>query len=70
MQLLGHASLNWSLKRLESATVAGFSLPEPVIVAGLAFLLFGEILTKIQIVGSVILLVGIAQSLMGRSPEV
>ena len=69
-QLFGHTSLNWCFKRLGSVTVAASSLLEPVIAAGLAFLLFGEILTTIQLLGSVVLLVGVALSLMGGGPVV
>ena len=68
-QLVGHTTLNWCLRHLGSATVAASSLLEPVFAAILAFAFFGERLTGVQILGGIILLIGISVSLRGRERE-
>ncbi len=59
-QLLGHTAFNWSLRYLSATFVATAILGEPIGSALLAFFLFNEQFAPLQLVGFVILLVGIA----------
>lgn len=59
-QLLGHTAFNWSLRHLSATFVAVSILGEPIGSALLAWLLFGERLAPVQMLGFVLILVGIA----------
>lgn len=58
-QLIGHTTFNWALRRLPAPTVAMAILGEPVGAAILAWLLFGEDATPIQLAGFALLLAGV-----------
>jgi drug/metabolite transporter (DMT)-like permease len=58
-QLLGHTAFNWALQRLAPAVIALAILGEPVGSALLAWLLFGEILSPLQLTGFALVLAGI-----------
>lgn len=69
-QLLGHTSLNWSLKHITATTVAVLILIEPVGSGVLAYIFLGEGVTTMQAFGSVLILAGIFVSMLqppGRS---
>ena len=65
-QLLGHTSFNWALAHLSTTFVALSILGEPVGSAIFAYFLFGETFMPIQLVGFVLLLVGIGMGVLGE----
>jgi drug/metabolite transporter (DMT)-like permease len=65
-QLLGHTSLNWALAHLSTTFVALATLGEPVGSTIFAYFLFGETFAPIQLVGFVLLLVGIGMGALGE----
>ncbi|HEU5101214.1 MAG TPA: DMT family transporter [Roseiflexaceae bacterium] len=71
-QLLGHTAFNWSLRHLSATFVAVATLGEPIGAALLALALFGQVFAPIQLLGFVVLLVGIAVAARGerRASEV
>jgi drug/metabolite transporter (DMT)-like permease len=58
-QILGHSSLNWVLKYTSAATVAVATLGEPVGSTVLAYLILGEGLTLLKVLGGMLILAGI-----------
>ncbi|MDE2207831.1 MAG: DMT family transporter, partial [Armatimonadetes bacterium] len=50
-QMVGHTSMNWSLKQLPAHGVAAATLLEPVFASVLAWLLLGEPLVVFQVLG-------------------
>jgi drug/metabolite transporter (DMT)-like permease len=58
-QLLGHTSLNWALRYLSATFVTIGLLGEPLGSALLAWALFGETFAQLQLLGFVLLLIGI-----------
>ncbi len=68
-QLLGHSSFNWALKYLSAPLVATIMLGEPVMASILAFLLLHESLTGIQILGSVLILVGVGFAIWSETMQ-
>ena len=58
-QILGHSSLNWVLKYTSAATVAVATLGEPVGSTVLAYLILGEGLTPLKVLGGLLILAGI-----------
>jgi drug/metabolite transporter (DMT)-like permease len=70
-QLLGHTAFNWALAHLSATFVALAILGEPVGSALWAWILFHESFTPLQLVGFVLLLVGIyAASRYERAPDI
>ncbi len=65
-QLIGHSSLNWSLRHLSPAFVTVATLGEPVGSAALSFVLLGEIPPLATLAGGALILVGIYFSLQGE----
>ncbi len=65
-QLLGHTSFNWALAHLSTTFVALAILGEPVGSATFAFFLFGETFEPVQLIGLVLLLVGIGLGILGE----
>ncbi|MBN1218596.1 MAG: DMT family transporter [Anaerolineae bacterium] len=65
-QLLGHTSFNWALAHLSTTFVALSILGEPVGSAIFAYFLFGETFASIQLLGFVLLLVGIGMGALGE----
>jgi drug/metabolite transporter (DMT)-like permease len=59
-QLLGHTSFNWALRYLSATFVALAILGEPIGSALLALIFFNESFEPLQLVGFLLLLVGIA----------
>jgi drug/metabolite transporter (DMT)-like permease len=58
-QLIGHTTFNWSLRHLSATFVALAILGEPVGSAILAWLIFGEGFSALQLAGFALLLAGI-----------
>lgn len=58
-QILGHTTNNWALRFFSASMIAVALLGEPILSTLLAFLLFNETLTAIQLTGAVLILVGI-----------
>jgi drug/metabolite transporter (DMT)-like permease len=58
-QLLGHSSLNWSLKFMPATMVTIAVLGEPIIATILAFFILNESPTLIEIIGGILILGGI-----------
>jgi drug/metabolite transporter (DMT)-like permease len=65
-QLLGHTAFNWSLRHLSATFVAIAILGEPLGSALLALLIFGQSFAPLQLVGLVVLLVGITLAARGE----
>jgi drug/metabolite transporter (DMT)-like permease len=65
-QLLGHTSFNWSLRHLSATFVAVAGLGEPIGSALLALLIFGQQFKQMQLLGFVILLIGIVVAARGE----
>jgi drug/metabolite transporter (DMT)-like permease len=68
-QLLGHTSFNWALAHLSTTFVALVTLGEPIGSAIFAYFLFGETFAPIQLVGFVLLLVGIGMGALGEKKD-
>lgn len=58
-QLLGHSSLNWSLRFVSATLVTIAVLGEPVLATTLAFLILNETPTLTEICGGILILAGI-----------
>ncbi|MCA9258450.1 MAG: DMT family transporter [Planctomycetales bacterium] len=58
-QILGHTVNNWALKFVTASLLAVVLVGEPVGAGALAFALFGETLTLWQLVGGMLILIGI-----------
>lgn len=65
-QLLGHTSFNYALSSLSATFVAVAILGEPIGSALLALLLFGETFAPLQLLGFVLLLIGIGVAALGE----
>jgi len=65
-QLLGHSTFNWALRRLSATKVSILVLSEPIGAAVLAYAIFGESLTWLNLVGAAIILIGITVSLRAK----
>ena len=59
-QLIGHGSFNYAVKFLPAALLGLLSLLEPIIGAGLAYVLFGEVPGRLALVGMAVVLVSVA----------
>ncbi|HZZ86724.1 MAG TPA: EamA family transporter, partial [Caulobacteraceae bacterium] len=57
--VFGQGSIAWALGRLPAATASVTVLVQPVVAAGLAFLLFHEALTPFQAAGGLLALLGV-----------
>ena len=68
-QLIGHSTFNWALRHLDASRVSILVLGEPIGASILAFALFGERPGWSNMMGAVIILLGIYLSL-GRTEEV
>ncbi len=64
-QLIGHSSLNGSLKNFTASQVATTALLEPVFAAALAWPILGEAISPMQGLGGLLLLVGVGIALSG-----
>ncbi|MBM3461473.1 MAG: DMT family transporter [Armatimonadetes bacterium] len=64
-QGIGHTMINWSLRYLSSAQVAVAILGEPVGAVILAWLVLGEAAALMQVVGGLLVLVGVGISSRG-----
>ncbi len=68
-QLIGHSSLNFALRYFPASYVGIAAQLEPVLSAIVAFLLFTEIPTGLQIIGSVIILSGVILASIGQTQK-
>ncbi|MDD2372976.1 MAG: EamA family transporter, partial [Syntrophomonadaceae bacterium] len=57
--VVGHGVLNWALKYVKAPIVAVSILGESVGASILAYIIFGELLLWYQIIGGILILVGI-----------
>lgn len=58
-QLLGHTSLNWSLRFVSATLVTVAVVGEPMVATALAYFIFNEAPTLSEIIGGVLVLGGI-----------
>jgi drug/metabolite transporter (DMT)-like permease len=65
-QLLGHSSLNWSLKFMPATMVTIAVLGEPVLATILAFIILNESPTLTEIIGGILILGGIFIAFRGN----
>jgi drug/metabolite transporter (DMT)-like permease len=63
-QILGHTSNNWALGFFSASMIAVALLGEPICSTLMAYFLFGETLTVIQIGGAALILVGIKRTVL------
>ncbi|UBF27640.1 DMT family transporter [Kovacikia minuta CCNUW1] len=68
-QLIGHTSLNWSVRWVSPTLVTLVILFEPVASSILGYWLFGEIPGALVLVGAMVLLVGVAIAAIKRSAK-
>ena len=66
-QLIGHSSFNWLLRYLSAPVVAILLLGEPVLASILAFILLHEEPATLQIIGSVLVLIGVLLATQAES---
>lgn len=67
-QIFGHTLLNWSLRHFTSSTVAFAILLEPVIAAYLAWILLGQRLLPLQMLGGLLVLTALVLVIGHRPP--
>jgi drug/metabolite transporter (DMT)-like permease len=65
-QLIGHTSLNWSLRFVPATFVAVAVLGEPVGATIWAFVFLGEKPAAMEIIGSILILFGIFVAMRNR----
>ena len=68
-QILGHSSLNWSLRHLSATYVTIATLGEPIISTLLAWRLLGERPSSWAVIGGTLILVGIAAASRAEQPR-
>lgn len=68
-QLLAHSTYNWALRYLPATKVSITLLGEPVSAAVLAYLVLGELPSPFRIAGAVIVLFGVALTLIHTNPS-
>lgn len=68
-QLIGHTSLNWSVRHLSPTLVSLWVLTEPLAASGFAWLFFQEVPSLSVLIGGGLVLVGVACSIIGQSPQ-
>ncbi|OAA90423.1 DMT family transporter [Clostridium ljungdahlii] len=64
--ILGQTILNWLIKWLSTSTISMSMVGEPVVTCILAYFILGQAISYNQILGSVIILIGIAIFLIGQ----
>ncbi len=68
-QLLGHSLFNWSLKYISAAYVSLTLLGEPIGTTILALIFLREAPTLLELVGAILILIGIILGSLGRNRE-
>lgn len=68
-QLIGHSTLNYAVKYISATYVSIATKLEPIGSAILAYFLFTEIPSNWQIIGSVIILIGVTVASIERKPK-
>jgi drug/metabolite transporter (DMT)-like permease len=64
-QLLGHSLINWLLGKMPASVVSTALLGEPVGSSLFALIILGEVPVRLEVVGGVLILIGIALSIFG-----
>ena len=57
--LMGHSIFNWGLKYLPASLISNMKLGEPVFASILALILFGQVPGILQIIGGILIIIGI-----------
>jgi drug/metabolite transporter (DMT)-like permease len=68
-QLLGHSLFNWSLKYISAAYVSLTLLGDPIGTTILALIFLREAPTLLELVGAILILIGIILGSLGRNRE-
>ncbi len=68
-QIIGHTSFNWALKHTSATFVTVLILGEPIGSAILAYLILGEGVKTLQVVGSLFILAGIVINYFAEGEE-
>jgi drug/metabolite transporter (DMT)-like permease len=66
-QLIGHSSYNFALRYIPATQVALAVQVQPVIAAFAALILFAEIPTLLQVIGSAVIILGVLAATLGRN---
>jgi drug/metabolite transporter (DMT)-like permease len=66
MHVAGQGGVAWSLGRLPASVAAVVILVQPVVAAGLGWLIFGETMTPVQMLGGVLVLAAIVMAQWSR----
>lgn len=66
-QLIGHSSLNWSLRYMTATMLTVFVLGEPIGATIIAYFVLGETVTALQLLGGGLILIGIWMASRRRS---
>ena len=67
-QIFGHTLINWSLRHFPSSQIAFAILLEPILAAGLAWVLLHEAVTPLQMLGGLLVLIAIAVVIGQQTP--
>lgn len=65
-QLIGHTSLNWSLRYVSPTLVSLVILLEPICATGLGFIFLQEVPSNLVILGGLIILAGVSLGLFSK----
>jgi drug/metabolite transporter (DMT)-like permease len=68
--LLGHSIFNWAIKWISVSVISMGTLGEPVGASILAYFILGEKLQFTQLIGGIVILLGIAVFLKGREKQI
>ena len=68
-QIFGHTLLNWSLQNFSSSVVAFSILLEPILTALLAWFLYHQALTPLQMLGGLLVLLALALVIGQQTPS-
>jgi drug/metabolite transporter (DMT)-like permease len=67
-QLIGHSSLNYALAYLPATYISLATQLEPLLSALVAFFIFAEMPGVLQVVGGLVIMVGVALATIGQNP--
>ena len=69
-QLIGHSAFNYALRHLPATLVGVIGQLEPAGSAAMAMVLFGEIPQEIQMIGSIVVVLGVILAIVGQRDTV
>ncbi|MGD9679231.1 MAG: DMT family transporter [Vulcanibacillus sp.] len=67
--IFGHTALNWAVKYLSTTTISISILAEPIGASILAYIILGEIILVTQVIGGLVIILGISIYLISLSSK-